>query len=150
MSGFGKTNYNSYKEFANIEKMSRTKDDEKTINFLRMVKKCVRNQDYIYLVDDKDRAARRQKRISSQFIENMILDLHPCDFVNKTNISSANNKHIDTFYVFNKKLRHSMWHITEEVDFELKVTLLPVKNMDHEVACISISAFSKSDLGEWW
>ncbi len=150
MSGFGKVEYNSYKEFANVEKLSRRKDIEKTSNFIRKIKKCVRNQDYVYLVDDNDRATRRQKRISSQFIENMILDLHPCDFVNKMDIASSNCKHKDTFYVFNKKMKHSMWHITEDVDFEIKIALLPVENIDHEVACVSISAFSKSDLGEWW
>ncbi len=150
MSGFGKTEYSSYKEFADVEKLSHLKEKEKIISFLRIAKKCVRNHDYIYLVDDKDRTIRMQKRISTQFVENIILDLHLADYVNKTNISSANLGHTDTFYVFSKKLKHSMWHITEDVDFELKIALLPVENIDHEVACISISAFSKSDLGEWW
>ncbi len=150
MSGFRKTEYGSYKEFADVERMSHTKETENTISFLRIAKKCIRNQDYIYLVDDKDRTVRRQKRISTQLIENIVLDLHLSDYVNKTNISSVKSEHTDTFYVFSKKIRHTMWHITEDVELELKIALLPVENMDHEVACISISAFSKSDLGEWW
>lgn len=150
MGSFSRNNYNSYREFAESEKLTRTKETEQTISFLRMAKKCIRNQDYIYLVDEKDRNTRRQKRISTQYIENMILDLHPDDYVNKTNITSANSKYTDTFYVFSKKLNHSMWGKEEEVDFELKIALLYAKNMEHEVACISVSAFSKSDLGEWW
>ncbi len=150
MSDFLEINSNSYKVFAETEKMSRTKEIENTISFLRMVKKCVRNHDYIYLLDDSDRNTRRKKRISTQFIENMVIDLHLSDYVNKTEIASSNLKHIDTFYVFSKRMMHTMWDNEEEVEFELKIALLPVENMDHEVACISISAFSKSDLGEWW
>lgn len=150
MSDFENEEYSSYKEFAEAEKLNHTRETENMISFLRMAKKCIREQNYIYLLDGNDRNTRRQKRISTHFIENLILDLHPNDYVNKTKIKAANSKNSDTFYVFAKKLMHSLWGGEEEVDFEVKIALLPVSDLDHEVACVSVSAFAKSDLGEWW